>query len=199
MPRKKRIIRPNLIYNTWSQCCGQENLLESKAIKHLFLQTVKETAEKMKFEILTYQVMDNHFHLIIKTVHGGKTISDIMKDIKYRFSRKFNKAFNRKGTLWTGRYECQVLENALSAHEHLLWLIWYIAYNPCRKKTVSDPRDYPFGSINLFLTESIQIDIDVHFHEAYINLGKTASQRQMHFAAIEKEKKDLLLMSAERR
>lgn len=98
--------------------------------KDMFIETIQRTQEKYDFELNFYQIMDNHFHLIIKTVNNDATISRIMQYIKSRFAESFNRATNRIGPFWNERFKDIIVEKQESPIYFLLWLLWYLACNP---------------------------------------------------------------------
>ncbi len=60
-------------------------------LKEMFAKVIQLTQEKYAFELIAYQIMDNHFHFIIKTVNEGESISRIMQYIKARYAERYNK------------------------------------------------------------------------------------------------------------
>lgn len=66
-------------------------------------------------------------------------ISDFMKELKQRFTRWFNKARNRKGTLWEERFKSVMVEGA---DVPLTTMAAYIDLNPVRANLVTDPAAY---------------------------------------------------------
>ncbi len=69
-------------------------------------------------------------------------ISVLMKEIKQRFSRWYNKRMDRPGTLWAERFRSVVVEDSLSS---ILRVACYIDLNPVRAGIVRDPKDYRFS------------------------------------------------------
>jgi len=77
--------------------------MEKEYVKELFLEVITKTQEKYSFELSAYVIMENHFHMIIRTVENGATISRIMQYIKARFAEKFNRMNARIGPFWNER------------------------------------------------------------------------------------------------
>ncbi|MFC5051181.1 transposase [Rubritalea spongiae] len=65
-------------------------------------------------------------------------LGQFMKSLKQRFSRWFNKAHQRKGTLWEERYNSALIEEGHVARVTAA----YIDLNPVRAGMVEDPKDY---------------------------------------------------------
>jgi putative transposase len=145
-------------------------------------------------ELMTYCILDNHFHLLVHVpgevgelsdaelirragfLYGGKerpgqplTLSmvegalalggatrDYMRDLlirrmgklsmfvkvlKQRFSIRYNRLNERKGTLWEGPFRSVLVENS---REALAMVGAYIDLNAVRAGIVEDPKDYRF-------------------------------------------------------
>ena len=84
--------------------------MKPDVMKDTFQKILKITYDKYDFKVLQYIIMDNHFHLLIKTTENGETISRIVQYIKARYAEWYNKKMNRTGPFWNGRFKCTVVE-----------------------------------------------------------------------------------------
>jgi putative transposase len=76
-------------------------------------------------EVCCYCLMPNHFHFLLKqNTHNG--ITRFMRRLSSAYVQYFNKAYNRKGTLFEGKYKAVRIET----DEHLFHLSRYIHRNP---------------------------------------------------------------------
>lgn len=181
MARPKRICMPHLTYHVYSRCIEWKDYMEKEHIKQIFIDTIRRTQEKYKFELTAYVVMENHFHLVLRTVEGGESISRIMQYIKARFAERFNRMNSRIGPFWNERFRDIIVEHQKSPLDYFLWLLWYIAWNPVRKGTAKNPECYPFSSINCYLREIADSKLKITLHEYYQMLGKSFRERHYHF------------------
>ncbi|AKM78360.1 TPA: hypothetical protein DDZ49_00850 [Candidatus Wolfebacteria bacterium] len=70
-------------------------------------------------------LMPNHYHLLLSpVVEGG--IPKFMKKLNMGYSRYFNERYERKGTLFEGRYKSV----PVAAQAHFIHLPYYIHLNP---------------------------------------------------------------------
>ncbi len=69
-------------------------------------------------------------------------LSEFMKTLLQRFTRWFNRAHNRSGTLWEERYKSVIVESGITART----MSAYIDLNPVRAGMVSDPVGYRWSS-----------------------------------------------------
>ena len=68
MPRPERRCEPYLTYHTMSRCLDWKDMMKADKFKEIFIQVIRKTQEKYEFELIFYQIMDNHFHLVIRTI-----------------------------------------------------------------------------------------------------------------------------------
>ena len=90
--------------------------------------------EKYDFELVSYSIMDNHFHFYIKTLDDGETISRIMQFIKSQFARRYNRMMDRTGPFWNERFTNLIVERTKDPVQ-TFWIVFlYVGYNPVRSK-----------------------------------------------------------------
>ncbi|MEK7565898.1 MAG: transposase [Patescibacteria group bacterium] len=81
-----------------------------------------------EIELLTYALMPNHFHLLVKqTKEDG--IDRFISSLGTRYALFFNKKYKRVGKLYQGVYKAVLVDN----DEQLLHLSRYIHLNPVDK------------------------------------------------------------------
>jgi len=79
-------------------------------------------------KILSYCLMPNHFHLILKEKKKNG-ISGFMQKIGNSYGKYFSKKYGRKGSVFSGRFKAVQIEN----NEQLNYLLVYInAVNPAQ-------------------------------------------------------------------
>jgi len=111
MARRPRVCEPNLTYHTISKCINSEALLNKDVIKGLMMSIIRKTMEKYEMEFISYVLMDNHVHFVIKTVINGATISQIMQYVKSNIAQTYNRRMNRTGAFWNGRFGDVIVEH----------------------------------------------------------------------------------------
>ena len=83
--------------------------------------------------------MGNHIHLALQV--SDESLSKIMQNLAFRYTRWINKQQQRTGHLFQGRYKAILVD----AQGYLLELVRYIRLNPVRAGLAKDPRDYLWG------------------------------------------------------
>jgi len=185
MARPLRKCEPNLTYHIYSRCIEKRFMIEDDSLKEMLIKIIIQTQKKYVFNLISYEIMDNHFHFIIQTVDGGATISRIMQYVKARFAERFNKLHQRTGPFWNERFSDIIINNASKPVQYLLWLLWYLAFNPVRAKKISNPRDYRYGCIRYYLDDNFIPPVTISYHEYFLALGSTFKEQVCAFLSYE--------------
>lgn len=176
MPRELRKIGQGLTHHCYTRCHGKKNLLQGRHGKKYFVEAVKMCQEKYDFELVAAEIVSNHIHLVITTLDDQETISSIMQYIKARIAEKYNRAMATSGPFWNERFISKIIEESEDPEEYLLWLLWYIGYNPVRKGISRDPRKNEIGFINFYLEQDSDTPIIITRHKFFLNLGKSFNE-----------------------
>jgi REP element-mobilizing transposase RayT len=181
MPRPLRTCEPGMTYHVISRCVESRNMMNTDFYKDLMVSIIDKALNKYSFELIAYEILDNHFHFIIKTLHGGENISRIMQYIKSRFAESYNRLNKREGAFWSERFKSMIIELSKNPVKYLFWLLWYLGFNSVRKKIVKDPRKYKYGSINSYIDETYESPLKITQHEYFLQLGSTFKERVRRF------------------
>lgn len=173
MPRPLRKIIQGVTYHCFTRCHGKRNLFQSSYTRKYLSEAIAECQKKYEFELIAAEPVGNHIHLIIKTIQNKETISRIMQYIKARIAEKYNRATGETGAFWNERFGSTIIEEAGNPEEYLLWLLWYIGYNPVRKRLSRDPRENYFGFINVYLIKNYETAVKITLHDYFLKLGST--------------------------
>ena len=86
-----------------------------------------------------------------KYTYRMEEVSEFMKTLKQRYTQWYNRAHNRKGTLWEGRFKSVLLEPPTSGKKEraprtcaLATMAAYIDLNAVRVGLVEDPKEYRY-------------------------------------------------------
>jgi len=99
-------------------------------------------------EIVAYNLIPNHFHLILKQLKEGG-ISEFMKRMGTGYTGYFNHKYERSGVLFQGRFKVAHIES----NEKLLYLSAYVNGNHIvhgvKNKVFSSLKEYSTGESSL--------------------------------------------------
>lgn len=171
MPRKLRNIAQGKTHHCFTRCHAKKDLLKSSFCRRYFIEAIKKCQEKYEFDLIAAEPVGNHIHLVIQTFDDHENISRIMQYIKARIAEMYNRSTGSSGSFWNERFGSTVIEESENPEQYLLWLLWYIGYNPVRKGLSSDPRKNYIGFINVYLQEDIELEIKVKRHKYFLQLG----------------------------
>ncbi len=136
MARKRRIHIAGALYHLIHRGNNKDFIFADNIDKMKFLSILYSLQKKYGFIVLYFVIMDNHYHLIIKT--GSVSTSKIMQALHMAYTRYYNNRHNRTGTIFGGRYKGILIKT----DKHFYDLLRYIAYNPVRAGLVNRPEDY---------------------------------------------------------
>ena len=157
MGRNHRIEYSGAIYHVIQRGNNKSYIFQDEEDKLQLLYLIEKYKEEMMYEILAFVIMDNHYHIIIKTLE--QPIHKIMRLINTQFSKYYNKKNNRCGHTFQNRYKGIVVED----DRYLLSLVRYIHKNPLKAKICKKMQDYKYSSDNLYRTNNINGLGDIDF------------------------------------
>lgn len=185
MPRKLRNLAQGKTHHCFTRCHAKKDLLKSSFCKRYFVEAIKMCQEKYEFHLIAAEPVGNHIHLIIQTIDNHESVSQIMQYIKARIAEKYNMSTGSSGAFWNERFGSTIIEESENPEQYLLWLLWYIGYNPVRKGLSSDPRKNYVGFINIYLDENIELGIIITRHKFFEQLGDSFKSCVEHFLKYE--------------
>ncbi len=124
----------------------------SRLKENLFPELVKHSASSKyavrrktlpsgSYDLISYCLMPNHFHLLIKQ-NGDISITQIILKVCTGYAKYFNKKYNRVGSIFQDRFK------AVRIHKNnqLLWVSYYIHKNPSEAGLIKNLHDYKWSS-----------------------------------------------------
>ncbi len=97
----------------------------------MLLDLIGEAVQRYRLEVHAYALMPNHYHLLVRSVRAK--LSDAMRHINGRFTRRLNHKYHWDGPVFRGRFRSQLVQDDLS----LPYLLAYIHLNPLRANLVT--------------------------------------------------------------
>lgn len=138
---RRRPVGNNYTYHVWNRT-AHRRLLFGSAEKEIILQTILDTCRQRRVQLHAFVIMGNHFHLVL-TTQNDVSISELMQQIDWQITIRYNRLHQTVGTLWQGPFKHTVWEPTAA---NLLRLIDYVHANPLRAGLVSEPADYRWSS-----------------------------------------------------
>lgn len=138
MPRKNRIEEVGF-YHVVNRGVARGNVYLSDEDYFKFLDIVQDASDEYSFEVYSFSLMGNHYHLLLKTT--DKNLSRIMQKINSRYSIYFNNKYKRVGPLWQGRFKAWFVFD----EGYLQVLVKYIEANPVKANITDYIGQYPWS------------------------------------------------------
>ena len=141
MPRQSRIQIANGTYHVIARGLEKRDIFREEADKISFLSRLEKCLEKTGCKCLAWALMNNHFHLLIRT--GTRPLSELMRKLLTGHAIYFNRKYKRHGYLYQNRYKSILCQEDV----YLLELVRYIHSNPVRAgiiSTIEELDEYPW-------------------------------------------------------
>lgn len=143
MKRRMRWRGPKGDYHTFNRGARRLRIFADDGDRRYFVRLLALTARKHGVWVLAWCLMDNHYHLSLRT--DGERMGKMVRDLEKTYARYFNKRTGHVGALFEGRFGSVWLPDM----EAVAYVSRYIHAN-CRDKGV-DPRSYPWSSCRAYL------------------------------------------------
>jgi putative transposase len=142
-----------------------------------FLAWLAEAAQTYGLSVHAYVLMTNHFHLLA-TLGAKDSLARCMQSVGIRYTRYFNAAYERSGTLYEGRYR----SCAIDRDDHFLGASRYIEMNPVRAGVAPSAEVYRWSSYkaNALGRE----DALLTPHDTFMRLGANDEARRIRYRAL---------------
>jgi putative transposase len=149
MPRTNRI-QPAGIHHVTARGCMRMPIFGHRAARGAFLDRVAIALEGSPVRIISYCVMPNHVHLLVKTEDEGD-LSDPLREILGAFAAWYKAKYGHEGHVFERRFRSVPCES----DRHIDEACRYIAMNPVRAKLAPTALEYPWSSFpqNIGLAE----------------------------------------------
>jgi putative transposase len=140
--RKPRQLMEGARYHVTARANRKEMILDTSAMKELFLSVVQRAKAKYDFRLEDFCLMGNHFHLVIRP-GKGESLSAIMRWILSVFAMAYNKIWGFTGHVWG----CRFFSRIIASLRELLQAFEYIDDNPVKANLVVDRREWLWGGL----------------------------------------------------
>ncbi len=127
---------------------GQPIFLDDED-KKFFLNLLNSKLSSQKFILISYCLMTNHVHLLLKEFTLADS-SNLMRNFISYYSSWFNSKHNRTSSLFKQKFYNECIES----ENQLLNTIKYIHENPVKAGIVKFASNYPWSSFNDYLTSN---------------------------------------------
>lgn len=140
MPRRLRIEFEGAIYHVMARGNGRQKIVRDDADRRRLIDGLQQTVVRHGWELLSYVIMGNHLHLLLKTLRPN--LGAGMQGFLSGYAIWAGRRWRRPGHLFQGRYRAEMIED-----ESYYWTVSrYIHLNPVRAGLVRRPEQWAWSS-----------------------------------------------------
>ncbi|MFZ1180662.1 MAG: transposase [Herbaspirillum sp.] len=172
MARLPRLLVPHQAHHLIQRGHDRQFVFRDGADHVAFLAWLKEGAKRFEVAIHAYVLMPDHLHLLATPV-DAEGLARTMQWVGRYYVPYYNLKYQRRGSLWQGRYKATVLD----AERYLLPCSRYIELHPVRTGLVAGAADYPWSSYLHHI--GAKPDPLITEHRLYWTLGNTPFDREV--------------------
>jgi len=136
MARKPRVHLPGALYHVILRGNGNQAIFFDEKDRNRFYSLIQEGIERFGHRIHAFCLMSNHVHIAIQVAEVS--LSRILQNLSFRYTRWINWRLGRSGHLFQGRYKAVLVDGDIYLKE----MTRYIHLNPVRARMVKEPKDY---------------------------------------------------------
>jgi putative transposase len=135
MARPLRIQYENACYHVTCRGNARQDIFLDEGDRKKFLECAARSLDIYQVQLLCFVLMNNHFHLIVKTPKAN--LQEFMRHFNISYTAFFNTRHGRSGHLYQGRYKAFLID----ADSYLLQVSRYLHLNPIHTKEMESPDD----------------------------------------------------------
>ncbi len=126
MPRKSRVLFEGALYHVTSRGNARQVIFHQDGDRERFLEQLGERAGSFGVVVHAFVLMDNHYHLLVRTPRGN--LNRFMQCLNTSYALYYRYKHERPGHVFQGRYKALLV----TEEDYLLRLTRYIHLNPVK-------------------------------------------------------------------
>lgn len=146
MPRNARKQNNTSFFHVMLQGINKEYIFEKDIFKNQYIKFMNKEKESNNIKIISYCIMNNHLHLLVKT-ETTEQLSKFMQKINTIYAMYYNNVNHRVGYVFRDRYKSQIIYS----ESQLYTCINYIHNNPVKAGICNNASEYSYSSFNEYI------------------------------------------------
>ncbi len=179
MARGPRKCTNMFFYHIMVQGINKEYILNEVEDKRQYLKFINKVKKEIDVYIVSYCIMDNHVHILIKEEYI-ECLSRFMHKVNTLYAMYYNKKYNRVGYVFRDRYKSQVIYS----EKQLYTCINYIHNNPVKAGICRLASEYEYSSYNEYIKNMEEIQRNING----LLIKEDILDKKENFLEIEEEK-----------
>ncbi len=198
MPRKPRILFDGALYHVTSRGNARQVIFHGDDDRERFLEQVGERVTSYGVVVHAFVLMDNHYHLLVRTPSGN--LNRFMQRLNTSYALYYRYKHSRPGHVFQGRYKGLLVTD----DDYVLALTRYIHLNPIKtRKWIGTDTKAKVNYLNAYRWSSYPsyiegrsrynwLNLDVLHHYGSSPKRSAARYRAYNEAMVTQEDKDLV-------
>lgn len=166
MPRKPLIRSKTLPYHVTSRTNNKEWFsLKLSEVWKIAQRTLKEASHVHPVSVVSFVLMNNHYHLILHTPEGN--LDKFMYEFNKRFALEIKRRSGHINHIFGGRYKWCLIES----QKYYMNCYRYVYQNPIRAGLVERCEEYPYSSLRSLVSVepfSVPLHDSFGFKDLYV-------------------------------
>jgi putative transposase len=144
MPRNERMIEAGVVYHVLNRGNGRMCLFHKQEDFDAFERVLAEALERYAVDLLTYSLMGNHWHLVVRP-RRDEALSGLMRWVGVTHVRRHHEHYRTRGGghLYQGRFKSFPVQE----DSHFLRLCRYVEANPLRAGLVRRAEEWVWSGL----------------------------------------------------
>ena len=148
MPRRMRISACGY-HHIYNRGVAKNDIFLCDQDKEKFLEILSEVSREYKFNIHSFCLMSNHYHILLE--NKKENLSDGMRQLNAKYANFFNKKYKRVGHFWQDRFKSWFV----LGDNYLFTLFKYIESNPIKAHLSKKVGEYKYSATYSILRDCV--------------------------------------------
>ena len=160
-PRKIQFVQ-GAYYHIYNRGANRQSIFRSDENYKFCLRLMQQYRQALNISVIAYCLMPNHYHWLVRQ-DGEATAGLLPTRVFNSYSKAFNNAYRRSGTLFEDRFDAILVET----DEYLHHLCRYIHMNPVKDGFAAAPELWPYSNYPEWIGRRNGLLIDQVFVHAH--------------------------------
>lgn len=148
MANNRSVFEENHFYHVYNRGFEKKILFtDTSDFERFYKMMVRYLQEYENVKMISYCILPNHFHFILRQTKTGLDISEFMRKLQVSYAM-FLKKTNKTGLIKKGEpiFEWRFKAKHIDTDEYFHQCLTYVNYNAQKHGIVTDIKDYPYTS-----------------------------------------------------
>lgn len=144
MARRPRLFGEGLYHHIYAWGNNRQAIFPADQYYRRYLDLLETHSAEYRIDVIAYALMRSHVHIFVHDRAG--TISQFMNCLHGEYAQYFNRVTGNVGHVFGERFNNKIVQ----ANVYGLWLSRYIHRQAVEADLVTDPKDYPWTSYQVY-------------------------------------------------